>query len=176
MITHAVAFRYAKALFILDCNNNNLEKRIVDFESMSKILKENPKLASFLNAPHIRLEDKKKLLYDSLSEKFDAIFMNFIVYLIRKKRFVNLRDIASEFRHMVNEHLGIWEADIVTAVPMDGDIEEKLEQRLEIDFHKKMKVNKKVDPNIIGGVILMINNQMIDWSVAGRLKKMKENL
>lgn len=176
MMDLAISPRYAKVLFDLDCIKGNLKRRLGDFESMIKVLNENPKLTSLLKAPHVILKDKKTVLQHVLKGKLDQTFINFLFYLIQKGRFVNLSHIANEYRLMVNKYFGIWEADIVTAVPMDVDSETKLKQKLEKDFHKKINLNKKVDPKIIGGAILVIANEMLDWSVVGRLKKLKENL
>ena len=96
--------------------------------------------------------------------------------MIHKGRLSNFGLIANEYKLMVNEYLGIWEADIVTAIPMDDESEAKLKQKVEEDFNKKMILNKKIDPKIIGGVILVIANEMLDWSVTGRLRKLKEKL
>ena len=176
MIDRAISPRYAKVMFNLDVINGSLEQRMRDFELMIKILNENPKLVRFLKTPHVVLGDKKKVLQAIFKGKFDQIFMNFLFYLIQKGRFVNLSHIANEYRLAVDEYLGIWEVDIVTAVPMDPDSEAKLKQKLEKDYNKKINLNKKVDPKIIGGAILVIVNEILDWSVADRLRKLKENL
>lgn len=176
MINRAISARYAKALFNLDCVENKLEQRLKDFDSLIKIFDDNPMLESLLKAPQINLKDKKKVFQDVLKDRFDPIFMNFLFCLIQKGRFVNVRLIANKYRLIVNEHLKIWEGDIVTAMPVDADSEMKLKQKLEEDFHKKIRLNKKVDRRIIGGAILILPNQILDWSVTGRLRKLKENL
>ena len=176
MNSRAIAFRYAKVVFDLDQNKNTLQQRVKDFESMIKILQDNPNLRNFLKAPQIIFADKKKVLQDSLQESFDPVFMNFIFYLVQKSRILHLSSIADEFRLMVNAYLGLWEADIITAVPLDADSEAKLKEKLEISFKRTIKLNKKIDPQIIGGVILVIGNEMLDWSVKDRLKKLKESL
>lgn len=176
MIGRELAPRYAKVLFSMDCMKGNLVQRLVDFESMIKLLGDNPRLVNFLKTPQISLKDKKEILRNSLKGIFDQTFMDFLFYLIKKGRLMLLGHIADAFKLMVNEHFGIWEADIVTAVPLDAGSEEKLKQKMENDFRKKIRLNKKVDPTIIGGVILIIANEMLDWSVTGRLKKLKESL
>lgn len=176
MINRAIAPRYAKVLFDIDCRKGSLQERIKDFEFMVKTFKDHPKLINFLKAPQISLKEKKKLIHDTFNGIFDQTFMNFIFYLIQKSRLINLGHIASAYRFMVNEYLGLWEAEIVTAMPLDVDSETKLKQKLEKDFQKKIILDKHVDPRIIGGAVLIIANEMLDWSVTGRLRKLKENL
>ncbi len=176
MIKQAVSFAYAKALFDLDCKNNNLNKRIYDFESLLALLENKPKFVKFLNTPFIPLSDKKKVLMSVFNNKFDKRFMNFLVFLLEKRRFINLKGIVSQYKLMVNKYLQIWEADILTAVPINALSETKLKEKLEKKFQKQVILNKKVDPKIIGGAVLVMPNEMLDFSVKGRLKKLKENL
>ncbi len=172
MIEYAISARYAKALFDLDRIKGSL---IGDFESIIKVLNQSPKLVKFLKSP-ISLIEKKEVFQNLLGEKLDSMFINFIFYLIQKGRLDNLQSIGREYKRMANKCLGVWEVDIVSAVPIDADFELKLKQKLEKDFCKKISLNKKVNPKIIGGAILVIENEMLDWSVATRLKKLKENL
>lgn len=176
MIDHVISPRYAKVLFDLDRIKGNLDQRLEDFESIINIFNDNFKLVRFLKAPQVALKDKKKILQDLLRENFDPTFINFLSYLIQKGRLIHLGNIRNEYRLLVNEYLKRWEADIVTAVPMDIDSEAKLVKKLEEIFHKKIHLNKNIDPQIIGGAILVIANKMLDWSVIGRLRKLKENL
>lgn len=176
MKRHDISPRYAKVMFLLDCKKGNLDQRLVDFESVVTIFKQNSKLVKFLKAPHISTKDKKKLLQDSLKANFDPIFINFLVYLIQKGRITNLSNIGKEYRLLVNNHLKRWDADVVTAIPMDADSEAKLVKKLELIFQKKINLNKKIDPKIIGGAILVMSNEMLDWSVTGRLRKLKDKL
>lgn len=176
MIKYAISPRYAKVLFDLDSAKSNLDRRLEDFDSVINIFNQNPQLVRFLKAPHIILKDKKKVLWDSLKEKFDPIFINFLSYLIQKGRLGYLASIGNAYRLLVNEDLERWEADIITAVPLDADSEGNLVKKLEKMFHKKIKLKNKIDPKIIGGAILVISNEMLDWSVTGRLRKLKEKL
>lgn len=169
---HVISPRYAKVLFDLDCIKGNLDHRLDDFEAIFNIFDSNPKLVRFLKSPQVALKDKKEVFQDSLKAHFDQIFLNFLSYLIQKGRLVYLRSIRNEYKRLA----GIWEADIVTAVPLDSESEAKLMEKLKQIFHKKIILKKRIDPTIIGGVILVVANEMLDWSVTGRLKKLKDNL
>lgn len=176
MINHTIAPRYAKTLFELDCQKGSVEKRLADFESLRALLKENPQLTALIRAPHVSIKDKKKIIQDLLETRFDQTFLDFIFYLIQKGRLVNVDHIAEVYRLMVNQRLGVWEAELITAIPIDSSSETTLKEKLERDFGKRIVLNKKVDSRIVGGAILVIANEMLDWSVTGRLRKLKENL
>ncbi len=176
MIKRALALRYAKALFDMDRGNDNLEMRLNHFDFILDLLHQHPNLMRVLVSPQILLEEKKHILETNLRDKGDSSFFNFLFFMIEKGRLNSLKQIAEEYRMMFNKYLDIWEAKIVTAVPIGQDIEEGLKKKLENYYHKKIKIVKEVDPKIIGGAILIFANEMIDWSVKGRLKKIKENI
>lgn len=172
MIDRAISLRYAKALFDLDGIKGQL---IADFECTTKALNDHPKLLKFLKSP-ISLIEKREVFQNLLGKNLNSVFIHFIFYLIQKGRLDNLQSISQEYKRMVNEYLGVWEVDIVSAVPIDADSELKLKEKLERDFSKKISLNKTVNPKIIGGAILVIENEMLDWSVASRVRKLKESL
>ncbi len=176
MIKRTIALRYAKALFDSDQTKENLEKRLKNFEFLQEIFEKNPKLQNFLQAPQIELTEKKAFLDSNLKNEFDQIFFRFFIYLIEKRKLNHLTQIELEYRLLVDQFLNIWEAKITTAMPLDTETEAKLKEKLENFYHKKVKIKNEINPKIIGGAILVVANEMIDWSVATRLKKMKENL
>lgn len=180
-MTHrSIATRYAKVLFNLDFNidrkQDYFERRIDDFKNIVPIFKGNPKLLQFFKSPQIDLAEKTKVLGDILKGKIDHTFMNFLSYLVEKRALDELNFIEREYRRLVDDLLEIWEVDVVTAVPLDDKSEAKLKEKIENEFQRKVILYKDVDPSIIGGVILVMQNKMLDWSLAGRLKKLKENL
>lgn len=176
MIDRSIAQRYAKALFDLSHADGSLEQKLDDFDFTIKIFQDHPKLVKLLKMPHLKFEEKWKVLEDSLKGKLTPVFMNFLHFLIQKGRLTNLSQIAHEYRLLVNNFLKIWEADIVTAVPIDEESEAKLKHKLEEAYQKKIKINKKIDPQILGAAILIMDNEMLDWSITGRLRKLKDHL
>lgn len=176
MIKNTVALRYSKALFDQDSDKVHLEERLSNFAFILASTKGHPKLLNFLKAPQIDVEEKKRVLQSLLSGRSDSAFLHFLYYLIEKGRFKFLQQIASEYRTMVNHYLGVWEAKIITGVPIEPDIEDKLRVKLETFYRKKIRLKKEINPKMIGGAILVVGNEMIDWSIKSRLKKLKETL
>jgi len=176
MLNRSISVGYAKALFNLDKNKKALEKRLLDFEFIVKIFKENSKIVKFLKAPHIDVKEKNKILIAVFNDKIDTQFMNFLKFLIQERRIISLYGIAKEYRRLVNDYLGIWDVNIVTAVPIDEENEISLKEKLSKKFQKKIILSKKVNPKLIGGLTLIMGNVMLDWTLTCRLKKLKENL
>lgn len=176
MINRAVSERYALVLFNIDRTQDKLESRLSDFELILHFMRENPKLVKFLNAPQIPTMEKKEMIQNSFKGVFDSTFISFLVYLIRKGRLSYLEQIEDEYGHHINKYFRIWEVDVITAVPLDQLTEAKLKQKLVKDVQKRIVLNKKIDPSIVGGMILVIANDMLDGSISGRLNKLRESL
>ena len=79
MIRHAVALRYAKALFQVDQKTHGYKNRIKDFECLFKLCKEQPKFLQILEAPLISQKDKESLINKALKDHVDDVFLNFLL-------------------------------------------------------------------------------------------------
>lgn len=176
MIAGAVASRYSKALFRLAASPQELERRHQDLESVVALLQRVPKLAFFLSAPQIRIGQKREVLENSLAGQIDERLMHFLFFLLEKGRMKHLPEIAKGYHRLVKENLGILEANLITAVAAERSYTEKLKKRLEDTFKKKVEIKEKIDPQILGGVILILANQVMDWSVRNKLARLKERL
>jgi len=115
-------------------------------------------------------------LQDLLLGKIDSQILNFLLLLIDKRRLDGLWDISKKYRQLVQKELGILNAHLITAVPIDVKLKEKVKSKLEQLYRKKIEIQESVNPQIIGGMILMVDNQMIDHSIKNRLYRLKQNL
>lgn len=176
MIGRAIAERYAKVFYDLNMPRKILEKGLAELNTFLFILEKQPRFAAFLKAPQIDPKEKHKILKKTFGGRFEESLINFIAYLIEKKRLGYLNQILKEYGYLVDEHLGLWKAELTTAVPLNEEMENKLRQKLEEVYKKKIVIHTEIDPEIIGGAILIVANEMADWSVKGRLKSLKEGL
>ncbi len=68
------------------------------------------------------------------------------------------------------------EARVTTAVPLPEDLEKKLQQELERLFGKKVRIRPRIDPRIIGGLFVVIEEKIIDRSIRSELEKLRDDL
>jgi len=176
MMGRAIAERYAKVFYELNAPRQKLEQGLAELDAFVFILHQQPQFAEFLNAPQIEAHEKQKMLKKIFGNKFEETLINFISYLIEQKRLSFLSQILREYGLRVDEHLGVWRVDLKTAVPINEEIETQLRKKIEDVYKKRVVIHTEVDPSIIGGAILVIANEMADWSVKGRLKNLKEEL
>ena len=176
MTSKALASRYAKVLFQMDQPRDRLTQRLQDFEKLVPLFQEEGKLMQFLKSPRVGVIPKKELLHSLFENQLDEHFLHFLDFLVDRRRIGAFLSIAQEYQSYVDRYQGVWNAEMITASPIDPHFGNKLKEKAELYFKKKIHLNMSVNPKLIGGAVLYIGNRMVDWSIKGRLKKLKEKL
>jgi F-type H+-transporting ATPase subunit delta len=176
MILSGVAKRYAVALFDAAVKQDVAEQVDEDMSSFVELLRSNKDLVGFLKSPEVFTEAKKQLVVDVFGERTAGLFVSFILLLIEKKRLINILDITDAYHQLFEQLQGIVEARVITAVPLDADLEERAVTRLEEATGKTIRLNKTIDPDIIGGMIVIVGDNIIDGSIRYKLEQMKKSL
>lgn len=175
MNTSDTALRYSKALFQSGSSKEELERRLSDLTQIIETFKQFPKVSKFFASPQISIESKKQALNSALSG-IDPQLKYFLFLLLDKNRFKLLPDILHFYRSMVIERIDALEVHLITASPIDAEIRNSLKEKLEKMYRKTILIKEEMDPTLIGGGILMIGNQQIDFSIKGKLAKLKRDL
>ena len=133
------------------------------------------KAQAFLQAPHFRAEDHAGLL-DALEGKVDAAQLTFAKMLATGKRLAAAGEIATQFKALVDAHEATCEAIVYSVSPLDDAVQQRLKQRLEKKFAKTVTLTVKVEPTVVGGLLIQVGDKVIDASVRGQLKQLKAQL
>lgn len=171
-----VAIRYSKALFNLGSSLEIQEKRLVDLQSFVDAILGDIQVARFFLSPQIPLNNKKNVLKKGFEKSEDSELQNFLMFLLDKSQFGILSQIVEDYRKLVNEKKGVLEAKLITTVVVENSTKESLKEALEKIYKKKITINENVNPQLIGGGIIVVNNQQLDFSIQGKLEKLKEDL
>ena len=169
-----IVVRYAKALFDLAVEKKSLDKVYNDILSVSAILKSMPGLKTILQRPVVPTS-KKIEMAKSVFTSVDKITMQFILLIINHNREAFLEDIARYFVQLYRQEKGIREVTVVTAIPIDAAVKENIKKLIKSQS-TEIILNEKVDPSIIGGYILKIDDKQYDASVTNSLKRIKRDL
>lgn len=175
MISSEIASRYSKALFELAKTSNQLEETSKNLEEVLHVV-ETLELNSFFTDPSVSSQQKKDVLKQALEKHIHPLVLTFLQFLIDKRRFNFLSEISSKYTDLVKKNSEILEVELTTAIPADDKMKKALTEKLEKLYRKKIKIKEKLDEEILGGVILLVGNQMIDDSIKHHLLKLKENL
>jgi F-type H+-transporting ATPase subunit delta len=101
---------------------------------------------------------------------------NFLAVLIAHERLAFLNEILEQYRLEMNRRLGISEAVVITARPLEGQERSALESKVTEVAGTEVRASFRQDPSLIGGVIVRIGSTVYDGSVRGRLERLKERL
>jgi len=176
MRDQVVGKRYALALFNAAESDGLTEMIQGNLVLISEILEKNPELKVFLAAPHITTQEKENILQKGFKEKISELLLSFLLFLLSKDRLNQISEIAVQYENLLKEKMGIVEVQVFTASPLDAKLSPPLKETLELKTGKKVNLIFKVDPSLIGGIRVIIGNQIIDYSIRNELCKLKDNL
>ncbi len=181
-----IAKQYANGLFRLALELNAIDIIHDDLATIVETVDEHSDVKHFLNLPRIPIHKKKDLvdsLYNVLlktvnPDKKDhrTVVVDFIKLLLDKGRMLHLPQIFDEFEHLMRVYRDIVLAHVTTAVELAEDLEQKLIKKLESLTGKHIELKKEVDPGILGGVVLRIQDLQVDGSVSSGLGRLRENI
>jgi F-type H+-transporting ATPase subunit delta len=176
MRTTTVAHKYAKALFDASIEAERTQKVAAGMASIRHLKDEEPAFLNFLTSPEVLTEHKSEFIRTVFAPRLDEMTVNFLRLLVDKKRIDLLPEICADFQLLVEEHQGLLRAPVTTAVPLNADQEARLKHELDRLTGKDVILEQRVDPAILGGVIVFLGTQIIDRSLRRGLERMAENL
>jgi len=147
-----------------------------DMESYLETMKSSKELAAAINSPIIDSAKKLAILKAVFEGGFQNITNLFINLVVSKGREVELSLIAEAYIHEYKRQLGIKEGLLVSATALSEENRTSLYLQAEQIAGGKVSMVEKIDPTLIGGYILRINDLQLDQSVRTRLGKLKESL
>jgi F-type H+-transporting ATPase subunit delta len=171
-----VARRYARGLFGVTQDENSSDQVNADFQEVAKICEDDESLLQFLAAPQIGDEDKARVVEKVFAGQVQQRLYNLLQLLVGKHRTSFLVEIATEYENLVLENVGIVKTRLITAVPLRDDEEENINAKLSTLTGKTIRIELEVDPKIIGGVIAMVGDKIIDRSIRHDLHVLRDKL
>lgn len=170
-----IARPYAEAAF----RQAEEQGRLAQWQEALELLAaavENEQMAAYIAHPALSSKQKAELLEAVLSESSTAEMRHFIALLAENGRLAILPAIAQSFAQLKASAEGVREAVIQSAYPLDEAQTRALLPVLEKHFQGRLRPRIEVDPELIGGVRVLVGDQMLDASVRGKLEAMKNAL
>lgn len=168
--------RYAKALLSLALENNILERSYHDMQIVHQIFSTHNELKILLKSPIIRVGKKQSVLKHLFSTVVHPLILTYLSIIVRKQRGHMLDRISKAYLTVYKQYLGIETLKITTAVPLNDQIRNKaLRAARELTPHE-IEFEEEIDPEIIGGFILDLEDKQYNASVHYRLVRLKKHL
>lgn len=171
-----VAKTYAKALFEVATESNQLDKFAEELKFVLETFQHHPMFYELYKTPQISNDEKKGIISEVFEKTLSAEVMNFLKILLDKRRTGNFEEIAKEYQRLANDYNNIVEGVAVTAISLKKEDQDKIESKLSNITGKKIKLKNEVDPSIIGGILVRIGDKVIDGTVQSRLGELQEDL
>lgn len=171
----SAAKRYAQALFSLGKERGTLDAWQGDLALLSGIVQDDH-IATYLTNPSVNADQKLATLETALNTEVQPETRNLTRMLIDRNRVTLLPEIREIFDDEVRAERGIVVADVTTAERLGEPEQELVRQKLETLTGKQVQLALHIEPDIIGGIIVRIGDQVIDGSVRNKLEKMRSRL
>ncbi|MCU0285043.1 MAG: ATP synthase F1 subunit delta [Acidobacteria bacterium] len=170
-----VAKRYANALIKTIKNEQEYDSIKKELETFSLLLKNNQEFKSGMETFLFPRSWKKELIATIHKEiKSNENTYNFLLTLVEENRIMLLDNIIQLLETQWFEAGGIEKLKVYSAAAINEKLEKKLIKGLEKSFAKKIKIEKEIDPSLVGGIKIQRGSIFYDFSIAGNLKKFKD--
>jgi F-type H+-transporting ATPase subunit delta len=172
----AVAERlYAKALFEAAEDGGRVDAVQRDLGEFADAVESSPELTAFLANPQVDTAAKVSVLGE-LSEGADALVHNFLRLIAAKGRAGQIPGIRDEFQALVDRAQGRVAVELTTAFELSDDEAASIVAQIEKTSGRTVEATRKVDPELVGGMILQAGSLRVDASVRGRLERLRHDL
>jgi F-type H+-transporting ATPase subunit delta len=176
MLLQPAAKRYARALFELAREKDLLDRAWEQFDALAEYLKKDKTFLNFISAPQILYVSKVNLMKTAFESRMERPFYDFLLFLLHKHRMNILPEIIDEFEELVRFERGIVRAICITSFTISDTERRVLIETLARKTAKKIELEEKIDKSIIGGMIVILNNQIIDGSIRYNLSLLRNRL
>lgn len=168
------AKRYVQAIVEIARENQSFDAWERDLQKMGAMASDE-QVAAFLQNPSIQYADKKKAV-DIVLQEAQPEARNLAHLLIERQRTGIIPEIVDAFTDAMLAEKGIVMADVTTAEPLTDELQEAVRDRIGQLVGKKVELRLHTDPEIIGGLVAKIGDEVIDGSVQARLRRLRTRL
>jgi F-type H+-transporting ATPase subunit delta len=166
---------YARALYEAARDHDRVEPVAADLAALSHAIEASDELAGFLDNPQVEPATKADVL-GQVAEGADEFVHNFVRVVAVKGRAGELPRITEEFQALVDEAAGRVAVELTTAYALPEEEATAIVRKIEQASGRTVDASRKVDPSLIGGIVLQAGSLRVDASVRGRLDRLRREL
>ncbi len=166
-----VSQRYASALFQAADAQGKVDLCNQDLKTCCDVFENEDGFIRFLVSPEKTQREKLAALKEIFSDQLDGLTMNTLLLLLEKSRITLVPEISEDYQGICDSRNNVISMQITTAMEAEPELIEKISEKFRKQYGAdSVKVECNVDPEIIGGAIIVVDGTMYDESVAGKLK------
>ncbi|MDR3681418.1 MAG: ATP synthase F1 subunit delta [Flavipsychrobacter sp.] len=170
-----LASRYAKSLLDLAIEQNSLDATLVDMQLLDGICTQSREFVNVLRSPIIKADKKAEILKAVLLNRTNVLTTAFVMLLVNKGREASLPEIATAYIQQYRELKNIKTVKLTTARPVNDAVKQGILARISNNLTNKgtVELTTAVNPDLIGGFVLEMEDKLYDASVLRDLRDIK---
>jgi F-type H+-transporting ATPase subunit delta len=170
-----IATVYARSLFEVASEQDKLDVVRDQLGEFAAALDETRELQVFLFSPYFSTQEKEDGLERAVTDA-DPVIVNFLKLLIEKHRMPVIFRIRAEYDRLWEEENKLLPVEITSAIELDEDIVKQLGDRISEQTGRKVELSSRVEPDILGGIVVQVGNAVLDASIRNRLDQLRRQV
>jgi F-type H+-transporting ATPase subunit delta len=176
MANPKLARRYAQAVFQLASEQNAAAQVGGELATLSAAIEDNQSALNFFLSPVVGRGEKERALTAAFDGKVHELTLHALLLLVRKRREALLQEIVHEFEALQLASRGMDSLTITSAKPLEAGQLRDVVAQLEKIYGKKFEVTQRVQPDLIGGLRILMGDRRVDGSIEGRFQELARTL
>jgi F-type H+-transporting ATPase subunit delta len=173
-IVEGVAGRYASALFELANESSKVSDVEKDLATFQGLLDESPDLVRLVRSPVVSADDQARAIAAIVDKAgIGGLAANFLKLVSSNRRLFVIQDIIKTYRALAAKARGEISAEVTSAIPLNNEQIATLKETLKASMGKDVTLQSRVDPSLLGGLIVKLGSRMIDSSLKTKLQNIK---
>ena len=170
-----IAQVYARALFEVAKERGLLDELRDDLNEFAQALSDTRQLAVFFFSPYFSTEEKKDGLKRVVTGA-EPVFMNFLEALIERHRMPAIFRIRDDYQALWEDERHLLPVEVTSAIKLDQATITEIGNRIGEQTKRTVELSSKVDPDILGGIVLRVGNVILDASIRARLEQLRKQV
>jgi len=172
-----LALRYANAVFELAAEERGIDRLAADFQTLKTLLQESPELLRLVRSPLFSREEQAKGMDAVLARTGTGdLTRKLVLLLAQKRRLFALADVIRAFEQLLARHRGEVAAEVTSARALSAAETAELRSILKDKLGREPRITTRVDPKLLGGLVLRVGSRMIDSSLRTKLDSLRAAL
>ena len=173
-MTEGVPGRYASALFDLAKEAGSLDKVAGELRIFQGMLDGSPELTRLIRSPVFSADEQTRALGAVLAKSgITGLTASFLGLIAKNRRLFIVSDVIKGYRSLLARHKGEVEAEITSAAPLSESQLTALRASLIASLGKDVAVSARVEPSLLGGLVVKVGSRMVDSSIRTKLNSLK---
>jgi F-type H+-transporting ATPase subunit delta len=170
-----IAQVYSRALFEVAKERGVLDEVRDQLDAFTKAMATSRELQTFFFSPSFSTDEKKEGLKRAVTGA-EPVLMNFLEALIERHRMPAIFRIRARYEDLWDDERDLLLVEVTSAVPLDKSTVGEIGDRIGKQTKRTVELSSKVDPDILGGIVLRVGNRILDASIRNRLEQLRKQV